>query len=33
MQLDWYVYEHDLVKHEIPAGEARARARVGARAA
>src|SRR3954469_25471093 len=30
MQLDWYVYEHDLVKREIPAGEARARARVGA---
>jgi flavin-binding monooxygenase-like protein len=27
MQLDWYVYEHDLVKREIPAGEARARTR------
>jgi cation diffusion facilitator CzcD-associated flavoprotein CzcO len=27
MQLDWYVYEHDLVKREIPAGEARARQR------
>jgi cation diffusion facilitator CzcD-associated flavoprotein CzcO len=27
MQLDWYVYEHDLRKREIPAGEARARAR------
>jgi cation diffusion facilitator CzcD-associated flavoprotein CzcO len=26
MQLDWYVYEHDLVKREIPAGQARARA-------
>src|SRR3954463_8655379 len=30
MQLDWYVYEHDLVKREIPAGEARARARYAA---
>jgi hypothetical protein len=27
MQLDWYVYEHDLVKREIPAGEQRAAAR------
>jgi cation diffusion facilitator CzcD-associated flavoprotein CzcO len=27
MQLDWYVYEHDLVKREIPAGERRAAAR------
>src|SRR3954464_11424864 len=26
MQLDWYVYEHDLVKYEIPAGQARAQA-------
>jgi hypothetical protein len=26
MQLDWYVYEHDLVKREIPAGRARAQA-------
>jgi cation diffusion facilitator CzcD-associated flavoprotein CzcO len=31
MQLDWYVYEHDLLKREIPAGEARARAGAGAR--
>src|SRR5947207_2759408 len=27
MQLDWYVYEHDMTRREIPAGEARARAR------
>jgi hypothetical protein len=27
MQLDWYVYEHDLLKREIPAGQARARER------
>jgi cation diffusion facilitator CzcD-associated flavoprotein CzcO len=34
MQLDWYVYEHDLVTREIPAGEARAQAaRAGAVAA
>src|SRR3954447_8889398 len=26
MQLDWYVYEHDMTKYEIPAGRARARA-------
>src|SRR3954451_5759158 len=26
MQLDWYVYEHEMIKTEIPAGRARARA-------
>jgi hypothetical protein len=31
MQLDWYVYEHEMTKREIPAGQARARSR-GARA-
>ena len=25
MQLDWYVYEDELRRREIPAGEARAR--------
>ena len=29
MQLDWYVYEDDLRRREIPAGEARARAQQG----
>ena len=27
MQLDWYVYEHEMTTREIPAGRARARSR------
>jgi hypothetical protein len=30
MQLDYYVYDHDLRKRVIPAGSERARAAVGA---
>jgi hypothetical protein len=31
MQLDWYVYEHEMTRKEIPAGRERARAANGAR--
>lgn len=33
MQVDWYVYEHDIRRREIPAGAARARAGMAARLA
>src|SRR3954449_880965 len=33
MQLDWYVYEHEMLKTEIPAGVERARSRAGYAAA